>query len=240
MIWKIFIYFFLVWNGVKANDYSNNALLWRYDPASSKLENKAEYWKYEGETWNLPTEGSSGKIQAATGKVLGISGGSTANGTEVTKQSSANSNSQQWTRSVENDQGYFTFQNPISEKFLTASSSFDEDILMITGSDSMEQAIFDTPGGQNEFFCEGAIQLTPRLGSRKFEKTAEKRSKRFKIKKNRRGSRRRHRVRYASVSGTCCWKMCDANGECDEFLLGHDRAPRAAYVYRLQARTCQN
>ena len=73
-----------------------------------------------------------------------------------------------------------------------------------------------------------------------FRKTAEKRSKRFKIKKNRRGSRRRHRVRYASVSGTCCWKMCDANGECDEFLLAHDRVPRVAYVYRLQARTCQN
>ena len=34
--------------------------------------------------------------------------------------------------------------------------------------------------------------------------------------------------------------MCDANGECDEFLLAHDRVPRVAYVYRLQARTCQN
>ena len=35
------------------------------------------------------------------------------------------------------------------------------------------------------------------------------------------------------------WKMCDANGECDEFLLAHDRVPRVAYVYSLQARTCQ-
>ena len=50
------------------------AILWNYDPASSRLENKAEYWKYEGETWTLPSEGSSGKIQAASGKVLGILG----------------------------------------------------------------------------------------------------------------------------------------------------------------------
>ena len=49
-------------------------MLWRYDPASARLENKAEYWKYEGETWTLPFEGSSGKIQAASGKVLGILG----------------------------------------------------------------------------------------------------------------------------------------------------------------------
>jgi hypothetical protein len=62
-----------------------------------------------------------------------ILGDSTANGTEVTKQNSDNSNPQQWRRSVENDQGYFTLQNPISGKFLTASSSFDEDILMIIG-----------------------------------------------------------------------------------------------------------
>ena len=63
-----------------------------------------------------------------------ISDDSTANGTEVTKQNSANSDSQQWSKSVENDQGYFTLQNPTSGKFLTASSSFDEDILMITGN----------------------------------------------------------------------------------------------------------
>mgnify|MGYP002049714669 CR=1 FL=1 len=63
-----------------------------------------------------------------------ILGDSTANGTEVTKQNSAGSDSQQWSRSVENDHGYFTFQNPISGKFLTASNSFDEDVLMITGT----------------------------------------------------------------------------------------------------------
>ena len=62
-----------------------------------------------------------------------ILGGSTADGTEVTKQNSASSDSQQWSRSVENDQGYFTLQNPMSGKFLSASSSFDEDILMLTG-----------------------------------------------------------------------------------------------------------
>ena len=67
-------------------------------------------------------------------QIVLILGDSTANGTEVTKQISANSDSQQWSRSVENDQGYFTLQNPISGKFLTASSPFDEDILMITGT----------------------------------------------------------------------------------------------------------
>ena len=42
-------------------------------------------------------------------------------------------------------------------------------LFIYPGFDSMEQAIFDAPGGHNQFFCEGAIQLTPRLGSRKFE-----------------------------------------------------------------------
>ena len=55
------------------------------------------------------------------------------------------------------------------KKLKTDFDNFWIFVFIYPGSDSMEQAIFDAPSGYNQFFCEGAIQLTPRLGSRKFE-----------------------------------------------------------------------
>ena len=75
----------------------------------------------------MPSEGSTGQIQAASGKVLGI------DGNNVVLQNSDDSDRQSWTRTNYNSQGYFTLQNTPTGKLLTAESTFDEDLLKVTG-----------------------------------------------------------------------------------------------------------
>ena len=72
-----------------------------------------------------------------------------------------------------------------------------------------------------------------------FRKPSHKRSHRFVIRKNKRGSRNGHLFEYAKVFGNCCWKMCNRRKDaCDELSPGEEKQPNAAYAYKIQARPC--
>ena len=38
--------------------------------------------------------------------------------------------------------------------------------------------------------------------------------------------RRRKFIEHASVSGNCCWKLCDEEKHCDILKIGDDRKPQ--------------
>lgn len=184
MIWKIATLLLLISIGAKADDdyYDSDdgqflpTQLWKYNPSSSKLENIGENWKYEAQRWNLPSEGSTGQIQAASGKVLGV------NGNNVELQNSDDSDQQSWTRTNSNSQGYFTLQNPLTGKLLTAESTFDEDLLKVTDtSETGAHGLFEFRGATS--YCSGELELIPTINGRRFVKSSDKRSHRFVIKK---------------------------------------------------------
>ena len=55
---------------------------------------------------------------------------STIDGAKVILEAADNSAEQMWHRGTQNSEGYFTLQNPVSRKFLTAKS---QKITTITG-----------------------------------------------------------------------------------------------------------
>ena len=64
-------------------------------------------------------------------QVLGLFGfDSTIDGAKVILEAADNSAEQMWYRGTQNSEGYFTLQNPVSRKFLTAKS---QKITAITG-----------------------------------------------------------------------------------------------------------
>ena len=80
---------------------------------------------YHENTWTIPEENAEGYIKDLSGKVLGLPDYVTVPGSQVTMEMKiVNScQDQKWFRSKADPGGYFTFQNPISERFLTAGRS---------------------------------------------------------------------------------------------------------------------
>ena len=79
---------------------------------------------YQENTWTIPEENTEGYIKDFSGKVLGLPDYVTVPGSQVTiEMKMVNSyQGQKWYRSKADPSGYFTLQNPISERFLTAGT----------------------------------------------------------------------------------------------------------------------
>jgi len=108
----------------RGQNISNMEQLWKYDDNTMKLINKNGAWEYLEKTWNLPAEGQTGPINdTKSSQVLGLFGfDSTIDGAKVILEAADNSAEQMWYRGTQNSEGYFTLQNPVSRKFLTAKS----------------------------------------------------------------------------------------------------------------------
>merc|ERR1712037_528914 len=68
--------------------------------------------------------------------------------------------------------------------------------------------------GNRVDFCVGKLSLLPL--TRSMETASHQRVKKFRVPRNRR--RNSIAIQYITVeSGTCCWKTCDRNQNCDTF-----------------------
>ena len=77
---------------------------------------------YQENTWTIPEENTVGYIIDLSGKVLGLPDYVTVPGSQVTMEIVNSCQGQKWFRSKADPSGYFTLQNPISERFLTAGT----------------------------------------------------------------------------------------------------------------------
>ena len=99
---------------------------WKYDEMSSRLENKNGDWfgLSMAFQWTIPLTGERGIVINNYGYVLGARIDAVTSGTIVELQAQKNppSSGQIWLRGTSDEFGYFTLQNPTSQKFLTCNS----------------------------------------------------------------------------------------------------------------------
>ena len=78
---------------------------------------------YENKIWIIPTENSIGFIKdVSTGKVLSHLGDDSDSSVFLEEETDPLSEGQKWIRSSFDENGFFTFKNPSSDKVLTSSS----------------------------------------------------------------------------------------------------------------------
>ena len=89
-----------------------------------KLENGDNgIWMYGNKIWIIPTENSIGFIKdVSTGKVLSHLGDASDSSVILEEETDPLSEGQKWIRSSFDENGFFTFKNPSSDKVLTSSS----------------------------------------------------------------------------------------------------------------------
>ena len=90
------------------------------------LTNKRGDWEFQSSLWILPKEGKDGGyIEDSSGHVLGLQDGATKFDTSVILDSKNASitDEQNWIRGKADNQGYFTLQNSLSDRFLIARST---------------------------------------------------------------------------------------------------------------------
>ena len=97
---------------------------WKYNEMSSSLENKNGDWINLNSQWTLPLTGQRGIVINNYGHVLGARTNAVTSGTVVSLQVRVNPplSGQIWLRGTSDEFGYFTLQNPASQKFLTSNS----------------------------------------------------------------------------------------------------------------------
>ena len=102
-----------------------------------KLENGDNgIWMYGNKIWIIPTENSIGFIKdVSTGKVLSYLGDASDSSVILEEETDPLSEGQKWIRSSFDENGFFTFKNPSSDKVLTSSSAT---------SISVEGVVFNT------------------------------------------------------------------------------------------------
>ena len=88
------------------------------------MENKNGDWINLASQWTVPITGERGIVINNYGHVLGARVNAVTSGTVVSLQVQSNppSSGQIWLRGKSDDFGYFTLQNPASQKFLTSNS----------------------------------------------------------------------------------------------------------------------
>ena len=93
-------------------------------------------WMYGNKIWIIPTENSIGFIKdVSTGKVLSHLGDASDSSVILEEETDPLSEGQKWIRSSFDENGFFTFKNPSSDKVLTSSSAT---------SISLEGVVFNT------------------------------------------------------------------------------------------------
>ena len=104
--------------------YFTPGQLWKYDSITKTLTNKNADknggWEHQRTKWTLPAEGSTGPITDTESSQLLVY--RSGNVVKIDKDVSDSFDEQMWFRSKTMIEGYFTLQNPSSEKFLTATS----------------------------------------------------------------------------------------------------------------------
>ena len=92
---------------------------------SSSLENKNGNWVgfSMASQWTIPLTGERGIVINNYGYVLGINAVTSGTDAALQDQNNPPSSGQIWLRGTSDDFGYFTLQNPASQKFLTLSNT---------------------------------------------------------------------------------------------------------------------
>merc|ERR1712223_63794 len=84
--------------------------------------------------------------------------------------------------------------------------------------------------------CLGKLKMEFSSTIKTIEKTAEQTKRNFRVTANE--NQDNYEIVRAYVEGTCCWKMCNRDEECDYFGIGEPRKPIISFVYKIKAMHC--
>merc|ERR1712172_472760 len=99
-----------------------------------------------------------------------------------------------------------------------------------------KRAALCVSGSSSCKYCEGTLTFIPNIQGRRkiFEKRCSLETRTRKLRRN------KQTAEFALITGQCCFKVTDSQGNCDIIEPGGNKKPRVLAINKIVANDCNN